>query len=400
MVTMPQGSGSRGPAPRHALSATLLKGVVVLLGVAAGVGLFYLGFTRSPEPLAIALTLVAKAATDGLPKGAASARLRVSTAIACAVVAGALGYGLWSGLPRVPVPPSLDPIHDAFRLVATFVALSFGSLAFGVGLLAAYVFFWLVSWKRRTGLLRLAGVLATTLLAALSLLGVVRSATRPSPERYLAGLMAGSTTPDPPQPGVRVFATRTPPEETRRVVGDLVVVSRCGNFESCDLGVFARESPPAAGDSANLPFRVATRSEFEVTRLSPDLVLVRAAWQESRFYRSPVVHDALFRRHGERWSLSPDEDLVAGKAGPPRSWVAGGLVGLALAIAAWRRHTQALRRWRTLARAEDAGPPAPEVGPGSDTEELTRWEAWALAISCLAAAPLAAAAMAGLLLSR
>jgi hypothetical protein len=41
-----------------------------------------------------------------------------------------------------------------------------------------------------------------------------------------------------------------------------------------------------------------------------------------------------------------------------------------------------------------------EVGPGSDTEELTRWEAWALAISCLAAAPLAAAAMAGLLLSR
>jgi hypothetical protein len=303
-------------------------------------------------------------------------------------------------LPRTPVPPSLGGADLLFDLLGRFVFFWALWLVFGLGLLAAYGFFWLVSWKRRTGLLRLAGVLATTLLAALSLLGVVRSATRPSPERYLADLMAGSTTPDPPQPGVRVFATRTPPEETRRVVGDLVVVSRCGNFESCDLGVFARESPPAAGDPANLPFRVATRSAFEVTRLSPELVLVRAAWQESRFYRSLVVHDALFRRHGERWSLSPDEDLVAGKAGPPRSWVAGGLVGLALAIAAWRRHAQALRRWRTPARAEDAGPPSLEVGPGSDTEELTRWEAWALAISCLAAAPLAAAAMAGLLLSR
>jgi hypothetical protein len=372
----------------------------VLLATLACLALVALGVVYAPTLLTVVSVLATKAAVDARVREAPAARWRASTAVGSMVAATALGLYLLGTLPRTPVPPSLSGADLLFDLLGRFVFFWALWLVFGLGLLAAYVFFWLVSWKRRTGLLRLAGVLATTLLAALSLLGVVRSATRPSPERYLADLMAGSKTPDPPQPGVRVLATRTPPEETRRVVGDLVVVSRCGNFESCDLGVFGRESPPAAGDSANLPFRVATRSAFEVTRLSPELVLVRAAWQESRFYRSPVVHDALFRRHGERWSLSPDEDLVAGKAGPPRSWVAGGLVGLALALAAWWRHARALRRWRTPARAEDAGPPSLEVGPGSDTEELTRWEAWALAISCLAAAPLAAAAMAGLLLSR
>jgi hypothetical protein len=139
--------------------------------------------------------------------------------------------------------------------------------------------------------------------------------------------------------------------------------------------VFARESPPAAGDWADRRFTVPTCSAFEVTRLSPDLVLVRASWQESRAYYSPVVQDALLRRRGARWVLSADEDLVAGKASPPRSWIACGTVGLALALAAWRRHAAAQ----------------------ASNDEVVRWAAWALAISCITAAPLAAAAMAGLL---
>jgi hypothetical protein len=362
-------------------SSTSLKGFVVVLGVAAGLVLFYLGLRRSPALLAVALTLAAKLAADGLARGTASARLRASTALACAFAGVALGHDLWSRLPRTPTPPGLDRLGEVFQLAGTLASVAFVLLAFGAALLGAYLFFWLTRLPVRSGVLRYAGLLAITVLAALSLLGVVRTATRPSPERYLADVMSGSTAPSPPPGCVRVLAARTPPEETRREVEDLVVVSRCGTFESCDLGVFARESPPAAGDWADLRFSVPTCAAFEVTRLAPDLVLVRAAWQESRAYESPVFRDALFRRRGGRWALSPDEDLVAGKASPPRSWIACGLVGLALALAARRRRAASLRGGQAQA-SED---------------ELVRWGAWALAISTVTAAPLVAAAMAGLL---
>lgn len=394
MTDVERNSG-RGWLPAGLVS-TWRSCLVLVLGAVASFALVFFGLTRSPALLTVALVLATKAAVDARAEGTAATSLRVSTALACAFAAGVLGFDLWTRLPRTPVPPSLNPIDNVFQFAGTLVSLSLVLLAFGAGLLITSLFFWLTKWQARAGVLRYGGVLATSLLAALSLLGAVRAVTRPTVEWQLMGMMSRSETPSPPPGCRRSVGGSTPRQDTVRAEGDLVVLSRCVAFASCSIGVFASDSRPAAGERADLPFTVPDCSALEVTRLSPDLVLLRAAFQESRFYDSAVTQDALFRRRGDRWVISYDEDLVAGKAGPPRSWVACGMVGLALAIAAWRRRAQARRRWRSQEHAEPPQPFSADIVSGPDAEEITRWEAWALAISCLAAAPLAAAAMAGL----
>lgn len=371
--------------------------LVAALGTVACLALVVVGLIHSPALLMVAFVLATKAAVDARVEEMAAARWGVSTAIGSVLAATMLGCYLWGSLPRRPVPPSLDHLDVVFDLLGRFLFFWVVLLVFGMGLLGAHIFFRVTRREVRGGAVRYVSLLTTMVLAALSLVGVVRSATRPSVERYLGDLMAGSKAPFPPHACSRFLKPRTPPEETRRAVDDIVVVYHCATYEDCHLGVFSGDPPPGAAARVDLPFMIPTCSDFEVTRLSPDLVLVRAAWQESRAYDSPVVRDALFRRRGDRWVISSNEDLVAGKASPPCSWVTCGVVGLALAIAAWRRRSQVLRRLRSTEHAEQTKSPFPDVVSSTDGE-IIRWEAWALAISCLAAAPLAAAAMAGLVL--
>ncbi|MFO0757235.1 MAG: hypothetical protein U0359_12140 [Byssovorax sp.] len=344
--------------------------------------------------------LVMKASIDAQAGDtAAAARRRASSAVGAAFGAGTLGAWLQSQISKTPLHPSVDGIEMLFDSLSGSVLFVRVTAAFLVGFLLTNLVLGMMRWQGRTGLRYVAAV-ATALLFGLCTIGAVRSVTRPSVERYLADQISTSKAPTPPSGCVRVVAAMEHPIEVRREMDDLVVLSRCGTYASCGIGVFAREAAPIGVEPVDLPFTVASCSAFEATRLSPDLLLVRAAWQESRFRDATIVRDALFRRRGNQWAISDGEDLVAGKASPPRSWIAYSLIGLALSLACWWRRAQVLRRLRDSVNVERTAPSSLDGDPGieADAKSVVRWEAWVLAIACLAAAPLGAAGAAGLLL--
>lgn len=379
-------------------------GLAMLACAVVALALVLLGEPRAPFLLVVTSVLAVKGALDTWPRPKRRSLRRVATAIASSFVAGLISLGARATLPSdldAPAGGAAETLFDIlimFLLVAVLLG-AFGGLALLLRFLAG-----VFRWGFVGGVLRSFLGVAASVLTVLSLVAVFRGATRPSVDEYVARLKAQSTgTSEPSLPHcIRSSMPLRPVETHLRQEGDLVLASRCVEYWDCDVGIVGADEA-RLGEEAPLPFTVPYCAKLSLQRISPDFVRVRATWQTSRFYDSVTSRDALFHRVGGHWvpakdTKAPPSDsgaITAGKASPPRAWTAWGLLGLLFTALALMERRRAIFRV-TAARAAEAEDVISAQEPSTIEDDVVRYEAWALAVASLAAAPLVGAALAGL----
>lgn len=315
--------------------------------------------------------------------------------------------------------------------------------ACAIAVLLVLARFWEKAMARIAGF---SAIAATVLLAIFVVVGGVRAVARPGFFRYVEGLEnAGSIA----SPGIAVPSISGkhripgPPKEHRKTIGDLTVIQSCV-AEGCRVALMnGPDATTALGEIA----AAAPHQSW-----SDDLEMLRDRREGVVYLRSEQYCPAIreFRYVGDGWKpsffYSP---AIAARTSAPWHWLAGGAAGLVIALLGWSARHRALRRrrelqsaisgvlsadgWVTLddGRTMRVEPPnrtpsgpvlvlggtpsrrayrdnaplaASDIVTGTraenaDTLELeVRWQAAImLSVACLAAAPLVAAAIEGLI---
>jgi hypothetical protein len=432
--------------------------LTVLACVGATLALLRVREQHASVLLIVSSVLVMKGALDTWPAPRDRSSRRISTAAACAIVAALLAPSFQCSLLRTADADGNDSAEQLGGLL--LAVLSIVALQGFFGLLTL-IFRLCIGPTRKAvaaKAMHALSPLVVLLLLVLWVAGAYRAAIHPSVDRQWSRSpgRAGEVVQMPSPPHcLRSSMPLRAPQRHERVEGDVVLVSRCIEFWDCDVGV-ASVGKVGDGDEVVLPFTVPYCSTLAMERLSRDWVRVRARWQSSRYYESVTQKDALFHLRDDNWALAREGEAprpengapLQGNMSPPRAWIWCAGLGFLLAMLALAARRRAVKWASAVGRARvgvlgadgliafsdgtSAKVASAAISPGpvlwfanpqmgaesgnvpivSEAElvagtraeqvdaamnEAVRYQAWALAVASLAAAPLVGAAFAGLL---
>ncbi len=428
------------------LFSTLTTGAVVAAkSMEAGWGL--------PAPVvAPTLVLASKLAVDRLAHWGRAPPLSIVTSLSTMLAAGLLCWSTWNSVVNEIL--SLEKVFLLDRRLVDLVTLMAFFPVSALGVINTARLFrsaWFRSATRLPGSGRALQVIAlcgTGTLCLLVALGTLRACEVRDLDVRLRDMRSSGVTIDlDGRPGPRRRGAHEA-KDYRHTAGDVTVVQEC-EHDWCHLGIVSgADAPGSSGEIDESAPHVENDSTLFVTHEDPDVVVVHA-WLEP-FASEATATIVAFKRAGDCWRAEAfGPGVVTRRASPPVPWIGCGLVGALLTLWPWGARRRAVHRGRLLASARAgtlsaegwitvgegpavrvrgalAAPPGPvlvlaipsnagayrdglvvsagDLVAGTHAEhaeatarEVHRHEAMVLAIACLAGAPLAAAAILGLL---
>jgi hypothetical protein len=408
----------------------------------------------SPAVWFVTASLAGKALMDWADRGRPEGpfRVRFATSGAVVVLAGVQG----EVLRRTLVIRASDWGELSLRMFLVFVAtvvLTIPALAVVQRLSLS-----LLGKVRQSVLVtveRCVSVPVLGLLILLSLASAIAARGRPGIDDYLGKVLApGVATPVGARfSGYCSGASRlgAPHSERREDASDVSVLSDCEDYGYCEMVLVDRNVRATVAAANGSRWTVSSCANLDVARIAPDMMLVRAQSHPSEVLSFSIESKlTVFRREEGRWMITalPPGWLLA-HAGPPRGSIVCAFGGLLLIALLGFGRRRARRRVTALDRVREGVPeaggwivfedgttvplaspttlaPGPvlvlahtlvgtgyrdgktlaatDILPGilaehvaADANEVLRYEAWALAIAGVTAAPLVAAASVGLL---
>jgi hypothetical protein len=401
--------------------------VITIVARGGGLGTSDARAAFSSTLLAAALVLAAKGVVDGLASWARAPLMPVATSVGVLV---AVGMRCWlsSVVPAAPFAP-VDTKGMLFTwgtwdtestslmnlLGVTFIVCIIPPTCALVVFLAACV----LSKLKHAFVARLmlgSGATAFVMLLGLTVAAAGGARMNPTFDRQIADpsartirlRLAGITRLFSPGHGADLGDPRNQPKLHRNPVGDLTVVHACDALGLCKVGILngGDSSGLVSVSQVNAPV-VRDDAEFAVLRYAPDVVLINATWKEGE--TDPLhYYYAAFRRVDDRWqAVQYPPKVVTQYTRAPRAWIYCGVFGSALCFLLWGARLLFLHRDRSIVSPRSSAKDNSAVGyrdifevksidrPGNHVL-LAQLDATILSVACLAASPLAAAALVGI----